>query len=179
MALERLISGAFPQLWCPLDLRLAVSVCHRLPCQLCLSQRLIHFNCTLECSWERRRAGLFCTYYCIRTFAVWDEIVPCLKSVCLSACADLWPRCLFFQHPPPSKIQTRHPTVPVLFSAASACYTPRPSLINFHTLHADPNMLAPAHKYLPFIKLGEKTPFFKKTSIQCHLYLHFLFSCKF
>ena len=38
-----------------------------------------------EKEWERRMDGLFCTYYCIRTFAFLDEIVPCLKSVCLSA----------------------------------------------------------------------------------------------
>lgn len=73
------------RLWCSRGLRIAFSVCHSLPCQLCLSQRLIHFNCTLECSRERRMDGLFCTYYCIRTFAFLDEIVPCLKSVCLSA----------------------------------------------------------------------------------------------
>lgn len=75
----------FSRLWYPLGLRIAFSVCHSLPCQLCLSQRLIHFNCTLECSRERRLDGLFCTYYCIRTFAFFEEIVPCLKSVCLSA----------------------------------------------------------------------------------------------
>lgn len=39
----------------------------------------------------------------------------------------------FCQHPSPSKMQIRPLTVPVLFSAASVCYTPRPSLINFNT----------------------------------------------
>lgn len=43
----------FLRLWYSLGLRVAFSVCHSLPCQLCLSQRLIHFNCTLECSRER------------------------------------------------------------------------------------------------------------------------------
>lgn len=76
--------GLFPALY-SLGLQIAFSVCHSLPCQLCLSQRLIHFNCTLECTRERRMDGLFCTYYCIRTFAFLDKIVPCLKSVCLSA----------------------------------------------------------------------------------------------
>lgn len=75
--------GLFPALH-SLGLQIAFSVCHSLPCQLCLSQRLIHFNCTLECTRERMD-GLFCTYYCIRTFAFLDKIVPCLKSVCLSA----------------------------------------------------------------------------------------------
>lgn len=74
----------FPALYF-LGLQIAFSVCHSLPCQLCLSQRLIHFNCTLECTRERRMDGLFCTYYCIRTFAFLDKIVSYLKSVCLSA----------------------------------------------------------------------------------------------
>lgn len=73
----------FPALYF-LGLQIAFSVCHSLPCQLCLSQRLIHFNCTLECTRERRMDGLFCTY-CIRTFAFLDKIVPYLKFVCLSA----------------------------------------------------------------------------------------------
>lgn len=40
-----------------LGLQIAFSVCHSLPCQLCLSQRLIHFNCTLECTRERWMDG--------------------------------------------------------------------------------------------------------------------------
>lgn len=46
------LCGCF-RLWYSLGLRSAFGVCHSLPYQLCLSQRLIHFNCTFEHSRER------------------------------------------------------------------------------------------------------------------------------
>lgn len=121
----------------PVGLWIAFGVCHRLPCQLCLSQRLIHFNCTSECSREMRLDGLFCTYYCIRTFAFLEESMPCLKSACLSAhwlclCCSLATVLLL-----PASISLQDlglaSAVPILFSAASVCCTPRLSFINFHT----------------------------------------------
>lgn len=70
----------FPALYF-LGLQIAFSVCHSLPCQLCLSQRLIHFNCILEYTRERRMDALFCTYLLHQNFYLFrqDRAIPKIR----------------------------------------------------------------------------------------------------